>query len=354
MNGRNNYLVVGIFVTAGVVLLVMLSLILGDGSSTGPSERYTVLFHRDISGLTVGAPARYLGVGVGQVVNINLMTNDGNSVRVDIEVLQSTPINSSTYASLAFQGVTGVAFINLGADVVEQPAALEAGDLEYPIIPTREVGLAALISDGPEITHKVTVLLDRANRMLDEQNQAAINQSLANIENFSDSLANGPEITHKFSVLLDRANRILDEQNQVAITRSLANIENLTDVLIRHENTIAGLPGQLNTVLKQAEKTLGQLQSTLDQTKPDFLATMETLNRTSTNLENISARLDKWVTDHDRDMDQFVSGGLAQAPALIVDTRNTLRELEKLVSELRDNPSQLLYKPQFEPVVVEP
>ena len=354
MNGRNNYLIVGIFVTSGIVLLVALSLMFAGGNSTGPSQRYTVFFHRDISGLTLGAPVRYLGVGVGQVVDMRLMTNNGSSVRVDLEVLQSTPINSATYASLAFQGVTGVAFISLAADDVEQPMALDAGDFEYPVIPARDVGLAALLSDGPEITHKITLLLDRANRILGEENQAVITRSLANIENLSESLADGPEITQKITLLLDRANRILDEKNQAAITRSLANIENLSGSLADQENTIAALPEQLHKILEQAEKSISQLQSTLDQAEPDLLDTMVMINKTATNLANISARMDGWVTGYDRDVDQFIRGGLAQVPALITDTKNTIRELEKLLAELRNNPSQLVYKPQSEPVMVEP
>ena len=126
MNGRNSYLIVGIFVAAGIGLLVAFSLLLAGGRSSGPTEQYTVLFHRDISGLTLGAPVRYLGVGVGQVVDMSLMTDSGTGVKVDIEVLQSTPINTATYASLAFQGVTGVAFISLAADDGGQLAALRA------------------------------------------------------------------------------------------------------------------------------------------------------------------------------------------------------------------------------------
>ena len=37
-------------------------------------------------------------------------------VRVDVEVAKSVPINTGSYASLAFQGITGVAVIKLNAD----------------------------------------------------------------------------------------------------------------------------------------------------------------------------------------------------------------------------------------------
>jgi len=311
MNGRNSYLVAGMFVIVGLITLIALILSFAGGRLTEPNVRYSVFFQRDISGLTLGAPVRYLGVGVGQVVEMSLTTDDGTKVRVDLEVRKSTPVTTATYASLAFQGVTGVAFISLAADDSSQTNKLVTDDFEYPVIPTRDIGLAALLSDAPAITKKVTELLDRANELLDEKNSAAL-------------------------------------------ARSLANIEKLTASLAREENAISSLPGQLRTVLGEFENTLTQVQTALKQVEPDLLATMTKLNRASTNLANISARLDGWLTDNDRDVQQFISGGLGQMAVLITDTRNTIRELEKLLADLRENPSQLVYKPQSEPAVVEP
>ncbi len=311
MNGRNSYLVVGIFVSVGIITLIVMSLILAGGRSTEPNTRYTVFFERDISGLTLGAPVRYLGVAVGEVDALRLTTEDGTRVRVDLDVLQSTPVTTATYASLAFQGVTGVAFINLAADQSMRAGKLTVDEFEYPVIPARDTGLAALLSDGPEIARKVTELLDRASRLLDDSNQAAL-------------------------------------------SRSLANIEILTESLAGQEGTIASLPEQMHTVLGQIESTLERLQLTFDQAQPDVLTAMAKLNQASTNLVNISARLDGWLTDNDRDMQQFINAGLAQTPALIADTRNSMRELEKLLAELRENPSQLVYKPQSEAVIVDP
>jgi phospholipid/cholesterol/gamma-HCH transport system substrate-binding protein len=301
MNGRNSYLVVGIFVSVGLVTLIVMSFIFAGGRSTEPTTHYTVFFQRDISGLTLGAPVRYMGVPVGEVDAMSLTTHEATKVRVDLEVLRSTPITAATYASLAFQGVTGVAFVSLAADQDDPTNELVADDFEYPVIPTRDTGLAALLSDAPEITRKVTQLLDQASQLLDENNQAALAASLANIE---------------------------------AMTESI--------------------PGELRTVLAESENTLRQLQSTLDQAQPDVVATMKKLNEASTSLANISARMDGWLMENDRQMEQFIGAGLAQMPALIADTRKTMRELEKLLAELRENPSQLVYKPQSEPVIVEP
>ncbi len=311
MNGRNSYLVVGLFVSIGLVTLIAMILNLAGGRSTEPDARYTILFERDVSGLTLGAPVRYLGVGVGQVVSMRLTTHDGTKVRVDIEVLQSTPISTATYASLAFQGVTGVAFISLGADQNGRTNKLEADDFEYPVISTRNVGLSALLSEAPAITHKLAELLERASELLNENNSSAISRSLANIEKFTESLA-------------------------------------------ARDNSMASLPDRLRSVLGEFESTLTQVRGTINRAEPGLVGTMTNFNQASADLANISTRLDGWLSDNDREMEQFVSGGLGQAAELVADARNTMRELKKLLADLRDDPSQLVYKSQSEPRTVEP
>ena len=311
MNGRNSYLVVGLFVSIGLIALIVMILNLAGGRSTEPNVRYTVFFERAISGLTLGAPVRYLGVGVGQVIDMGLATNGGTKVRVDLEVLESTPITTATYATLAFQGVTGVAFIGLAADEDLETKKLVADGVDYPVIPARNIGLSALLSDAPAITHGLSELLDRANRLLDDNNRAALSGLLANIERLTASLAGEDE-------------------------------------------AMATLPDQLRTVLAGIDSTIWQVQKTFDRAEPDLLATLTNLNQASANLASTSARLDGWLADNDRDMKQFISGGLGQTAALIADTRSTMREFEKLLAELREVPSQLVYKPQDEPESVEP
>lgn len=310
MNDRNSYMLVGTFVTLGLVALIGMLFKLAGGRSSEPNTRYAMFFERDISGLTLGAPVRYLGVEVGQVVDMNLVTSDGTRVRVDLELLQSTPINSATYASLAFQGVTGVAFISLAAEEFGRTSKLVTSEYDLPVIPTKEVGLAALLLEAPEISHKVTNLLDRANMLLAEENIAALARTLANIENISASLA-------------------------------------------RDDTGIAQLANQLRIVLAEAESTFGQIQTVLQRAEPDLLATMSELHTASSNLADISKRIDGWLTNRDRDINKFISGGLGQSAALITDTRSTVRELEMLLSELRVNPSQLIFKPQNDPVIAE-
>lgn len=310
MNRNNSNLIVGVFVSIGVIALVAIVLVLAGERASESTARFTVLFERDISGLTVGAPARYLGVEVGRVIDMRLVTGTSTRVRVDLEVLESTPVTTATFASLAFQGVTGVAFISLAPDQAFAAQPLLAGEFEYPVIPARNTGLAALLSDGPEITQKISALLEKANRLLNETNR--------------DSLG-----------------------------RTLANIETLTGALAAEEKTIGELPAQIRRLLTRFDRTASEIQSTISAAGPELASALQAIDQTSENLARISSRVDYWLSVHDPDIQDFMDGGLAKLPLLIVDAREAMRELEKLLIELRESKSQFLYKPTTDAIELE-
>ncbi len=311
MNGQSSNLVVGAFVLAGIVGMIAVILWLAGDGGREASQRYIVVFERDISGLTLGAPVRYLGVDVGEVVAIGLSTRSSSAVRIDIDIRVSTPVSTATYASLAFQGVTGVAFISLGYDPEIAEAPIRADVYEYPIVPVRDTGLAALLASGGEITGKVSSLLDRANELLAPENR-------------------------------DR------------LSATLNNLADLTNALAARQDELAQLPGDLRTTLAEMRGTLTQLQDTLDSAAPDMVATMAQLREASGRLAATSARLDGLLADNGDAIDHFLESGLGQTPALIAETRDTVRELEKLVDELRGEPSRLIYKPRRDAVEVPP
>ena len=311
MNGQTSNLIVGTFVLAGIVATIAVILWLAGDGGREASDRYVAVFERDISGLTLGAPVRYLGVDVGEVVDIGLSTRTSSAVRIDIEVRASTPVSAATYASLAFQGVTGVAFISLGYDPAIAETPIRADVYEFPLVPVRDTGLAALLASGGEITDKVSLLLDRSNELLATEN-------------------------------VDRLSETLD--NLAALTRTLA----------ARQDELAQLPGDLRSTLADMRGTLTLLQGTLDSAAPDMVATMAQLREASGRLAATSSRLDSLLADNGDAVDRFLGAGLGQAPALITETRDVVRELEKLVDELRADPSRLIYKPQRDAVEVPP
>jgi phospholipid/cholesterol/gamma-HCH transport system substrate-binding protein len=309
MYERTNYLAVGIFVLLGTMALIAVGFWVGGFGQTVPMSQYTVVFERDVNGLSVGSPVRYMGVDVGQVTTIQLFRAGRTAIDVRIEIASSTPVDGGTYASLGYQGITGVAFINLAADSgTHRPLTVAAGD-DYPIIRTRDVGIAALLNSGPEM--------------------------LARINN-----------------LLDDAGLVLSEENRESAARILGNLEQVTSALAEQRSELAALPARMNESLDRFNATLGLAAELTAEAKPELLAAMQDLRKTTYNLANASERVQRWVVENDAAVDRFLADGIGETAALVSDTRAAMRELEKLGAELRHNPSRIVHRPRLEPVVV--
>ena len=297
---RSN-LTVGFFVSLALVAFVSVTLWLSGRQGSEPTTRYSMYFYKDVSGLMLGGPVFYLGVEVGSVTSMEIITGNPMSVRVLIQVLASTPVDTGTSASLAFQGITGVAVINLTGDPgMNLPLKAPPGE-KYPVIEVRDAGLAALLSDAPGLVQKLNNLLDQAASLVDGDNRALVNDTLENIASMSTAMRD-------------------------------------------QETEFAKLPASLNATLEDIRLSLAELKEATSDVRPGMKSAMENIEAMSERLGNLTARLDEWTADNSDDMENFMANGLGQVPELVSDARRTIRELDKLIQVLRENPSSLVYK----------
>lgn len=280
---------------------------------TGSEEmaRYTLLFSKDISGLSVGGPVKYMGMNIGSVVEMKLEQKGGIRIRVDIDILESTPINHGTYASLALQGITGVAVVNLASDPGDHGPLEPVEGEKYPVIPVRIVGFSALMASAPEIMAKLDALLTRAGEMLNDENQASVTGLLNNIEEITLSLA--------------------DERE-----------------------AIGQIPGNLNQTITEIQTTVVQLREVIGELRPGLNATVEKASETAEHLASLTDRMDALLQKHEDDVSQFLDEGLGAVPGLMNEAESALRDLEKLVKELQNDPSQLIYRQADNSVEIDP
>ena len=167
-------------------------------------------------------------------------------------------------------------------------------------------------------------------------------------------MSSAPEIMSKLNNLLTQAGKILGEENQGAIAGTLENIEVLTDALAEERQTIAAIPGNLNDTISDIQATVRQLQGMISELQPGINSTIENVNQSSQNLASLTGRVDAMLRDHEQDLGQFMEEGLAEAPALMSANPQGLRDLEKLLQELQDDPSQLIYRQADNSVEIEP
>jgi len=308
MNNKN--FAVGLFVALALAAFVSATLWLTGKQGSEPLVTYSMFFETDVGGLMLGGPVFYMGVEVGTVTAMDIIAGDPMRVRVDARVLKSAPVNAGTYASLAFQGITGVAVIKLSADPGKHEPLKKQKDSKYPVIAVRDTGFSAL-------------------------------------------LAKAPHIVDKLDSVLVQINQILGEENRKLVSTMLDDLSTVTGALASQEESIREIPVLLNKTIRELHSGLAQIKNMAGKLEPDLLSALDNLDQTTQNLAKMTDRLETWTATNDADMNAFMEDGLGQVPALVADARATLREIEKLVKDLRENPSKLIYKPNEDAIDVE-
>lgn len=308
MNSKN--FAVGLFVATALAAFAFTTIWLTGKKGTQPTVNYSMYFATDVSGLMLGGPVFYLGVEVGTVTAITIIPGNPVQVQVDAEVLQSTPIDQGTYASLAMQGITGVAVIKLSADPgMHDALSLRANQVNL-VIEVRDSGFSALLAKAPGIVDKMDDVLVQINRIL------------------------GPE-------------------NQEFVANMLSDLATVSNALAEKEEAIGDIPVTLNKAMTELHASLLQIKSMAADLEPELAETMANINLLTDDLAKVSARIGEWTAINDDEMNAFMQDGLGKIPALVSDARATLREIEKLVKDLREDPSKLIYQPRENTVDVE-
>lgn len=298
----NKNFAVGLFVAVALAAFVAATLWLTGRQGSEPTVDYSMFFEKDVGGLMLGGPVFYLGVEVGTVTSMNIVPGNPMRVRVDAEVLKSAPIDNGTYASLAFQGITGVAVIKLYADPgVHDPLQI-TNESKYPVIEVRDTGFSALLSKAPAIIEKLD------------------------------------------SVLV-QINQLLGNENRELVRGMLVDIADVTNELALQKESIGELPALLKSSLEQLNSSLEQLSSMAVRMEPGLNASIANLEQMTGNLAQMTARMEQWTANNDTDVNAFMSEGLGEVPVLVTEAQITLREVQKLVKELREDPSALIYRP---------
>ena len=143
MENKAHALAAGAFLLFVGAMLVALAMWLTR--DTGVRRVYEMSTREAVSGLQPQAAVRFRGIDVGKVVNIGFDPQTTGNVLVRIAVDDRAPITKSTFATLGYQGVTGLAFVQLDDDG-ESKDQLDGDASNPPRIPMRP-GLITKLAD---------------------------------------------------------------------------------------------------------------------------------------------------------------------------------------------------------------
>lgn len=236
MENKSHALAAGIFLLFVSALLVALAVWL-----TRDNTEYRVFeisSREGVTGLQPQAGVRYKGVPVGRVTAIGLDPELTGHVLVRIAVNEYAPITPSTFASLGFQGVTGLAFIQLN-DSGESKEVL-ASDAAHPArIPMRPGMFSRLSDQGANLLTQLDEAGQRVNLLLAEQNRKALMEAVANMGQAAASI----------NQLTQRADQMLVQDASETLKSMKATSERLSqsaDAVRTSADAFKGMSARMN------------------------------------------------------------------------------------------------------------
>ena len=191
MDDKTNYTLVGAFVLGlGAALVAgVLWLAAGLGGGRQAMDSYQAVIRESVSGLSVDAPVKYLGVDVGKVSYIGIDPANPQQVRLRFLIARGTPIQQDSEAVLKTQGLTGIAHVELNGGSASAPPLRPGPDGAPPTIPFKLSLGARLENVLGSVLANVDRVSNNLNAMFDADNQRAVKATLADISSLAQALA---------------------------------------------------------------------------------------------------------------------------------------------------------------------
>jgi phospholipid/cholesterol/gamma-HCH transport system substrate-binding protein len=290
MEPKVSYVWVGAFVVLFGAVLIVIVLWLVRGGPHRTYRSYYAYFGESESGLKEDSVVKYKGINVGRVRNMRLDPENPERVRLVLDIAEGTPIKEDTVASVATQGIAGLAFLELEGGTRDSPPLTPSPGQPYPVIKI-----------------KPSVPLDQAAATL-----------MTNVNEIVSSLKD-----------------LTDKESRAAIRQTMVNLAELTAALKQREK-------ELDKLFSSADRTL---ENTREATEK-LPALVSRVTETAAAFENMAqqiARTGKSVDSLVAGSQQDVHQTLSEAGLLIAEIRQLTERLQRLAQQVEQNPRSLLF-----------
>lgn len=302
MENRAHALAAGIFALVLGTALVAALWWFSDGREA--TRDYLLVSNGNVTGLNVQAQVRYRGISAGKVIDIRVDPADPRHILVTIRIREELPVTRGTRASLGYQGVTGLAYVQL-EDTGEDPQPLRAEDGKLPRI-ALQAGLLDQVTDAALLAMKrFSEVAERTAAFFDEKNIERFSQTLNRLE----SAAVGVDRT--FKVAPDAFAAVRDTFNPQNMRRLAATLENLERASAESGPAMTELRGLMARVSGMAERldraAVAASDGVLDDTLPQ-------LNELLAELVSTSRRMGRLIDELEAAPQMLVVGRGARQP----------------------------------------
>ena len=280
---------------------------------------YDIQFDDAVLGLSEEAEVRFNGIRVGEVKRIWIKpdTPDKVWVRIRVERRDDIKIRQDAYASLEYQGVTGVSYINIqggkpDADLL--PVVSDPADGDPPVLASKRSSIQQMFAGVPSVLSEADKLLRDLQAILNPENRERIGGILEDVETMTGAVASRAEDLESF---IANVNAISGEMRETAIG-------------------IRELTGDLKTLAASAQRTMDG----------DVPAITSEFRKLASNLNGI-------VEENEEAINTFANQGLAQVALFVTEARQLVASMDRIAQRFESDAPGLLFgtttAPEIEP-----
>jgi phospholipid/cholesterol/gamma-HCH transport system substrate-binding protein len=271
------------------------------GSDFFSSDNHYEVVYDNVDGLTKSNAITLNGLAVGRVKDIQIMQGKGNSLLVTIAIDKDIRVGKGTRAVLADGGILGGKVIKL--EIPQTADLLEDGG---SLVAAKEAGLQALIREKTlPVLNNVDSLTKNLNLIVKsfDQTAAMLNATLQNANRVTGTLD------------------LTVQENRAALQATLGNVNKLSASLVETEK-------QFKPILSKVDNLADSLRTL------ELRATLANANRTVANLQGLLAGIQQGKGS---------LGKLTSDDQLYSNVNATTASLEKLLTDLRENPKRYVH-----------
>ncbi|MDE2388198.1 MAG: MCE family protein [Betaproteobacteria bacterium] len=270
MENRAHALVAGIFV---IFLSITVALVAtwfgGHNIQRAP---YLVVTKESVSGLNPQSVVHYRGVSIGKVEDIEFDPNDPQQILIHIAVNENVKLRNGVYAQLGYQGVTGLAYIQLNDDGIGTEQL--ASDAR---IPMRRSLLDEVAGSGQDLLSNVNQLVVKMHHLLNDENQTQFSQILHNIQ----------KATRNFDGVASHLQPVME--SFTGLTTESAVLVKRLDQLLSEINMTVGKVNQKDGIFDSLSQSTQELAATI----PELRKVSDSIVHNSNNLDKVLHQLEE-------------------------------------------------------------
>ena len=262
---------------------------------------YDLIARTNVTGLYADAAVRYRGLDVGKVQSLKFDRDHPGQIVIRILVDKRAPITHSTFGSLALQGVTGIAFVQLD-DTGKDVAPLASSDKNVAQLPLHPGLLDQLQKRGDILLRKLEKVATDVDDILSGDMRNQLLSTAASLQHAADGVT---ALTQQIAPAAGKLPPTMDQLN-----RTLASTNQLITSLNRSNGPLESNLNKVGTAAQQAGDALTSMNQSL---------------------QEISSRV-----GYDT---------LPRVNSLADDVRTAARSIDRAADTFSDNPRSVLFGP---------